>query len=695
MIVGRGITVGRRLRSDAGARFGENSVTAPGQDADGESWVGAAGMRRAHRGGPLDPAYAMAERPPRASLGVIGHRRLLAVLAAVCVASFSGCSAQPTTQASRSLSVPALWAGTGTDGQPTGGIAWAQIEVGGGSGANGYSVDLATQTAQGAGPSWNVAAGAAATTATLLSGVDPAKTEIGFSVDGAIDGPSAGGILTVGVMAALKGHQLNPDVTMTGTISPDGGIGPIGGAATKVKAAAAAGFKTVLLPASNFTDFDAGSSGQIDVTALGRSLNIEVAPIANVGEAYLRFTGSAIAPSSDVSAPPLSPAVQAQVRESANALATRIRRSLSRSEELLPQKSASDYQSTLQKGVSDIQQNRLPEGYALLTSAYLQLSRDLKAARVRDSIRADGLKAVTAQVFAESDALALRGQQRLDRAAADAISGGLEAQLATPVNMSDLVGALAIVSGARAEMTGREGQASSVIDFARVLAQEQVWVDVVAPNAQRILQAAGASGSRPAPAQPTADFLSSYTNFLVRAGQANQQYYEQVLSATSKNPNITVAGHLYAAIKVLAQQANAIPTGAESPEAEQTESATAFSYFLLSAALVAAPQNYGAMGTGIGESPISLSNPAALDSAIQSGPPTVFAFANSLQGSGLNPQFEVWTAMWGASAASAATSNDLQPAVLGVGQMWNAATASFLLAAARDHVLKARSPTNR
>ncbi|WP_456421567.1 S16 family serine protease [Thermococcus sp.] len=63
-----------------------------------------------------------------------------------------------------------------------------------------------------------------------------------------IGGPSAGGTMTVGIIAALEGWKINPNVMMTGMINPDGSIGPVGGILEKASAAHQAGAKLFLIP---------------------------------------------------------------------------------------------------------------------------------------------------------------------------------------------------------------------------------------------------------------------------------------------------------------------------------------------------------------------------------------------------------------------------------------------------------------
>ncbi|MDE1867868.1 MAG: hypothetical protein KGI08_09205, partial [Thaumarchaeota archaeon] len=85
--------------------------------------------------------------------------------------------------------------------------------------------------------------------------IDLAKKDIIFSVSSAnnqdlqaVDGGSAGGAMTVLLVSELLGKQINNHVLMTGTIQPDGTIGPIGAADEKADAAGQYGAKIFLVP---------------------------------------------------------------------------------------------------------------------------------------------------------------------------------------------------------------------------------------------------------------------------------------------------------------------------------------------------------------------------------------------------------------------------------------------------------------
>jgi uncharacterized protein len=88
-----------------------------------------------------------------------------------------------------------------------------------------------------------------------VTGVDLSTKDVIFSVSSgnnqdlqAVDGGSAGGAMTVLLISELLGKQINSQVLMTGTIQPDGTIGPIGEADVKADAAGKFGAKIFLVP---------------------------------------------------------------------------------------------------------------------------------------------------------------------------------------------------------------------------------------------------------------------------------------------------------------------------------------------------------------------------------------------------------------------------------------------------------------
>jgi ATP-dependent Lon protease len=70
------------------------------------------------------------------------------------------------------------------------------------------------------------------------------------------DGPSAGVTMTTALASLLSGRPVKHTVGMTGEVTLQGRVLPIGGLKQKVLAAHAAGLTTVILPERNRADLD-------------------------------------------------------------------------------------------------------------------------------------------------------------------------------------------------------------------------------------------------------------------------------------------------------------------------------------------------------------------------------------------------------------------------------------------------------
>jgi ATP-dependent Lon protease len=91
------------------------------------------------------------------------------------------------------------------------------------------------------------------------------------------DGPSAGIAFVTGIVSALTGRAVRPGCAMTGEVTLFGEVTAVGGVALKVRAAAKAGRKLVLIPAENAKE----------VAQLGDEVlsQVEVVPVRTMREA--------------------------------------------------------------------------------------------------------------------------------------------------------------------------------------------------------------------------------------------------------------------------------------------------------------------------------------------------------------------------------------------------------------------------
>ena len=96
---------------------------------------------------------------------------------------------------------------------------------------------------------------------------------------------------------------------MTGTVLPDGSVGPVSGVPIKIRAAAQAGFTRVLVPANLPPELDPETGELVNLSEAGQQVGVEVVPVSSVAEAYALMTGQPVAPPGDAPAT-IDPAVQ-------------------------------------------------------------------------------------------------------------------------------------------------------------------------------------------------------------------------------------------------------------------------------------------------------------------------------------------------------------------------------------------------
>jgi len=95
----------------------------------------------------------------------------------------------------------------------------------------------------------------AASVIRRLTGDDLSRYDVHVNVVGGghVDGPSAGSAIFVAILSALTGRPVRGDVAMTGEISLQGYLRPVGGVYEKVVGAARAGLSKVVVPQVNLS----------------------------------------------------------------------------------------------------------------------------------------------------------------------------------------------------------------------------------------------------------------------------------------------------------------------------------------------------------------------------------------------------------------------------------------------------------
>jgi len=175
--------------------------------------------------------------------------------------------------ASREIAVPAVI------GSSDGGLLGIHVETRPGNGSQYFSVmpNVGTETQNSLRTATEVAFARAVQ--------DPAQCEVLVSIidygnSKFIDGPSAGAAMTVAIEAALMNRTLRNDVIMTGTIEPDGSVGPVGGTIEKAIAISQRTGTMMLTPAQDVHE-------RMILMNLRRTRNISISEVRNIADVEL------------------------------------------------------------------------------------------------------------------------------------------------------------------------------------------------------------------------------------------------------------------------------------------------------------------------------------------------------------------------------------------------------------------------
>jgi len=91
---------------------------------------------------------------------------------------------------------------------------------------------------------------------------------------GKVDGPSAGAAIYLAILSTIKKKPILQDIAITGELSIQGRVKPVGALYEKIYGAQVAGIKKLIIPEDNFKDIPKGIKG------------IDIIPIKYINEAY-------------------------------------------------------------------------------------------------------------------------------------------------------------------------------------------------------------------------------------------------------------------------------------------------------------------------------------------------------------------------------------------------------------------------
>ncbi|AZR74267.1 ATP-dependent protease, Lon family [Anoxybacter fermentans] len=111
----------------------------------------------------------------------------------------------------------------------------------------------------------------AASVVRKLTGKDIADYDIHVNVvgGGRIDGPSAGVAIVLAIISAIENRPIRQDIAVTGEISIQGRVKPVGGVFEKIYGAQRAGIRQVFVPKDNANDIPKDCKG-IEITVVDR-----------------------------------------------------------------------------------------------------------------------------------------------------------------------------------------------------------------------------------------------------------------------------------------------------------------------------------------------------------------------------------------------------------------------------------------
>jgi predicted S18 family serine protease len=153
------------------------------------------------------------------------------------------------------------------------------------------SVGIMESYSGGTGDDWRAAAWIASFCASQMTDHIISDHTFLIQTGGHIGGPSAGMLMTTTMVAMIRGDAILPDATLTGTINPDGCIGPVGGITHKLDGAKEKGMKRFGFPVGQRLSANQKTGELDDLQEKAETLGIQAVEVRDIYDAYLLLTG--------------------------------------------------------------------------------------------------------------------------------------------------------------------------------------------------------------------------------------------------------------------------------------------------------------------------------------------------------------------------------------------------------------------
>ena len=366
---------------------------------------------------------------------------------------------------------------------------------------------------------------------------------VSYSWSGPIDGPSAGGLMTSALLSMLLGDIFPGDATMTGTINPDGTIGPVGGITFKLEGVAEAGIKRFAIPLGDREDYDECADAWVDVVEKGRGLGVDVVEVGDIYEAYAFLTGARL-PRPE--APPQDRQLPDDLRAGYDALFGQWLARYGAAEAVVSAAEPRDFTKELRvfwndgarflaAAESERQAGRAPAAFNRVWMAVLNaefVARGVTALREARSFGFPGLHLVTAQVLADAEKQANEGLALMR-----AIKIASLTDAGTVANIGALLAtAFAYLEEAKAGLASaqemsREAKPQDFVDVGKRYFEALGQATLVGPVMDLALAARGWLGRGKVAWQRSAEDVNFGRELYGAAAQSNLRYVDSLHTA--------------------------------------------------------------------------------------------------------------------------------------------------------------------